>query len=76
MVFEKIREILASQFDVDEEEITTETNLIDEFGADSLDVVEVMTSIENEFNIVITDESVHDVKTVSDIVDIVSGYVS
>mgnify|MGYP004549509955 CR=1 FL=1 len=76
MVFDKIREILASQFDVDEDEITTETNLIDEFGADSLDVVEVMTSIENEFNIVITDESVHDVKTVSDIVDIVSGYVS
>ena len=75
MVFEKIREILASQFDTEEESITMDTDLIDEFGADSLDVVEVMTSIESEFDIVVTDENVHGVKTVGDIVSIVEKYV-
>ena len=57
MVFEKIREIIASQFDIDEEKITMETTVADDLGADSLDVVEVLMSVEDEFSVEIPDEA-------------------
>ena len=69
MVFEKIREILATQFDKDPEEITMDTDIQEDFNADSLDIVDLLMSIEDEFDIVITDEAVGDFKTVRQVVE-------
>ena len=68
MVFEKIREILATQFDKDPEEITMDTDRQDDFNADSLDIVDLLMSIEDEFDISIPDEDVTGMKCVGDLV--------
>ena len=64
----KIKAILSEQFDVEEDEITNETNIADDLGADSLDVVDLIMSIEDEFEVEIPDEDVEGIKTVEDIV--------
>ena len=69
MLFEKVRDILAEQLEIDPETITMDTNIIDDLDADSLDFVEMITSIEDEFNIVVTDEKVGDFKTVRQVVE-------
>ena len=58
MVLEKIKVILAGQFDVEEDSIKPETDLQDDLGADSLDVVDLLMSIEDEFEIEIPDEEI------------------
>ncbi len=68
MVFEKIREILATQFDKDPEEITMDTDIQEDFNADSLDIVDLLMSIEDEFDISIPDEDVTGMKCVGDLV--------
>lgn len=67
MVFEKIKALLADQLDIEADTITEDTDIIEDLGADSLDVVELMTSLEQEFDLLITDESVNDFHTVGDI---------
>ena len=67
MVFEKIKVLLASQLDIDEDTITEETDIIEDLGADSLDIVELMTTLEQEFDLLITDESINEFHTVGDI---------
>ncbi|MBQ3262120.1 MAG: acyl carrier protein [Oscillospiraceae bacterium] len=69
MLFEKVRDILSVQLEIDPETITLDTNIVDDLDADSLDFVEMITSIEDEFNIVITDEKVGDFKTVRQVVE-------
>ena len=69
MYFEKVRNALAQQFEMDPETITTDTNLIDDIGADSLDVVELIMSLEDEFGITISDEDAANLYTVGRIVD-------
>ena len=68
MVLEKVTSILVDQLDVDEEKVTMEASISDDLGADSLDVVELVMSLEEEFNIEIPDEEVENIKTVGDIV--------
>lgn len=67
MTFEKIRDIIAEQLSVDTEEIKAESNLQDDLGADSLDIVDLIQSIEDEFDLSIPDEAVEGIKTVGDI---------
>ena len=69
MYFEKVQSVLAKQFEMDPESITMETNLIDDIGADSLDVVELIVSIEDEFGISISDEDAANLYTVAKIVE-------
>ncbi len=69
MYFEKIRNALAQQFEIDPETVTLETSLIDDLGADSLDVVELIMSLEDEFGISISDEDAAQLYTVGRIVD-------
>ena len=69
MLFENVRNALAEQFEVDAESITLETSLIDDLGADSLDVVELIMSLEDMFGIAITDEDATQLHTVGRIVD-------
>jgi acyl carrier protein len=69
MLFEKVRDILAEQLEIDPETITLDTNIIEDLDADSLDFVEMITSIEDEFNISIVDEKVGDFKTIRQVVE-------
>ena len=69
MIFEKVRDALAKQFEIDPEKITPDTNLVDDLGADSLDVVELMMNIEDEFGISISDDDAANLYTVSRIVE-------
>ena len=68
MVFEKVREILAEQLDIETEEITMESQIADDLGADSLDVVELLMSIEDEFQVEIPDEEIENIKTIGELV--------
>lgn len=69
MIFETIVNILAKQFEIDPKTITMETNLVDDIGADSLDVVELVMSLEDEYGISISDEDAGNLFTVAQIVD-------
>ena len=69
MIFEKVKNALAQQFALDPESITADTDLIDDLGADSLDVVELIMSLEDEFGIAISDEDAAQLYTVGRIVD-------
>lgn len=69
MVLEKMKKILSEQLDVDVDRITPETDIADDLGADSLDVVEMLMAIEDEFDIEIPDEKVESLKTVGQVVD-------
>ena len=69
MVFEKLRQILAEQLDAELDSITMETDIADDLGADSLDVVEMLMSIEDEFEIEIPDEKIEGLKTVGQVVE-------
>ena len=69
MVFEKVCNILANQFDVDESEITMETNLVNDLNADSLDFVDLIMSLEDEFSVEFNEEDADSFKTVGDVVN-------
>lgn len=69
MIFENVRDALAQQFEIDPETITMDTSLVDDLGADSLDVVELFMSLEDLFGISITDEDAAQLDTVRKIVD-------
>ncbi len=73
MIFEKIKAILAQQLDVSEDEITMETNIAEDLGADSLDVVDIIMSIEDEFEVEVPDDKVESIKTVGDVVNYIES---
>ena len=69
MVFDKVKELISEQLDVKADDITEASNIQDDLGADSLDVVDLVMSLEDEFDIEIPDEDqVENIKTVGDIV--------
>ena len=68
MIFEKVAAILAEQLDADVEEITPATDIVDDLGADSLDIVDLVMSFEDEFDIESPDEALEGVRTVEDMV--------
>ena len=68
-MFETIRNVLAKQFELDPETITRDTNLIDDIGADSLDIVELIMALEDEFGIKISDDDAIKLDTVGRICD-------
>lgn len=68
MVFEKVKAIIVDQLDVDEEKVTMTANISEDLGADSLDIVDLVMSFEEEFDCEIPDDQVENIKTVGDIV--------
>ncbi|MGN0600572.1 MAG: acyl carrier protein [Oscillospiraceae bacterium] len=68
MVFDKVKELIVEQLDVDEDNVTSGASIQDDLGADSLDVVDLVMSLEEEFDIEIPDDAVENIKTVGDIV--------
>lgn len=69
MVLDKVREILATQFGTDADSIDENTDIANDLGADSLDLVELVMSIEQEFGILISDETAKEIKTVGELVN-------
>lgn len=68
MIFEKLKEIIATQLEIDAESVTLDTRLGEDLNADSLDIVEMLMSLEDEFGVDIPDEEIEKMKTVGDVV--------
>ncbi|MDL2219885.1 acyl carrier protein [Ruminococcaceae bacterium OttesenSCG-928-O06] len=68
MVFERIRQILMDQLDLEEDKITLESDIIDDLEADSLDVVDLVMTIEDEYGLEVPDDQIENFRTVGDVV--------
>ena len=68
MIFEKVKEIIVSELKLDANKVTMEANLETDLGADSLDAVEVIMALEEEFDLEFSDDAATSIKTVGDIV--------
>ena len=73
MVFEKVKEIVVEQLGVEEDEVTMESSFIDDLGADSLDIVELIMALEEEFDIEVPDEEAENITTVGDVVEYIKS---
>ena len=73
MVYEKLRALLAEQLGISVDDITPETNIIDDLGADSLDIVELLAALEDEFDLLITDERVRELYTVREVAEFIES---
>lgn len=73
MIYETVRELLAHQLEIDPAQIGPQTDILEDLGADSLDIVELVMAIEEEFDIVITDERAANVRTVDQLVEMLEG---
>lgn len=67
-VFERVRKLIVDELNVDMQKVQMETHLVDDLGADSLDAVELIMAIEEEFGVEINDDAAQNMKTVKDIV--------
>jgi len=72
VVLEKIEALISEQFGVDKSEISLNTSFVEDLNADSLDVVEFIMALEEEFDIQINDEDVENIKTVGDVVNYIN----
>lgn len=75
-VFEKVKNVIIEQLGVAENNITMEASFIDDLGADSLDIVELIMALEEEFDIEIPDADAEKVVTVTDVVDYIKDHVA
>ncbi|MBN1622951.1 MAG: acyl carrier protein [Clostridia bacterium] len=73
MVFEKVKEIIVDQLGVDEDLVVMEASFIEDLGADSLDIVELIMSMEDEFGVDIPDTDAEKIATVKDAVDYITS---
>ncbi|MBE6855609.1 MAG: acyl carrier protein [Ruminococcus sp.] len=71
--FEKLKGIIIEQFDLDDDAVTMEANMQEDLGVDSLDVVDLIVVISEEFDIEIPDEAVDSIKTVGDLVNYIES---
>lgn len=74
MVLEKVKMILADQLEVEEDTITADTDIQDDLGADSLDVVDLIMSLEDEFEIEVPDEDIEKLRTVGALVSYIESH--
>jgi acyl carrier protein len=72
-IFEKVKEIIVEQLGVDAEEVTPTASFVDDLGADSLDIVELLMALEEEFDLDIPDEDAEKISTVSTAVDYIKA---
>ena len=73
-MFEKVRAIIADQLNVDAEKITMESSIIEDLGADSLDVVELIMALEENFGVEIPDDDAEKINTIGDIVNYIENH--
>lgn len=72
-MLDKVAKIVAEQLGVEESSITPESSIIDDLGADSLDIVELIMAFEQEFNIEIPDETAEKITTIGDVLDYINS---
>jgi len=75
-VEEKVKEIIVDQLGVDESEVTPDAKFIDDLGADSLDIVELVMALEEEYDIEISDEEAEKIQTVGDAIEFIKSHQS
>jgi acyl carrier protein len=73
MVFDEVKEILADQLDIKIDDITMDSDLADDLGADSIDAIDIVMSIEDQYSIEVPDETIESMKTVEDIVSFIEN---
>ena len=73
-VFENVCRILAKQLEIEPEDIHDETRVVDDLGADSLDIVELIMTLEERYNIIITNDQAAELPTIGKIVDFIVDY--
>jgi len=74
VVFNKVKDIIVEQLGVDESEVTMEASFIDDLGADSLDIVELIMALEEEFDLEIPDKDAEKIVTVGDAVEYIKAH--
>lgn len=72
-IFEKVREIVARELKIEPEKITLDSAFVDDLGADSLDMVELVMALEDEFGISISDEEAQTIRTIRDAVEYIEN---
>ncbi len=76
MIFDKLCELVADQFGVDPEEVTMETSFVDDYNADSIDIVELMMAVEEEFHLgEVEENALENIKTIGDVVEYIQARV-
>ena len=75
-IFEQVKKILCDQLDLEEEQVNEDSEVIDDLGADSLDIVDLVMTLEEEFDTEIPDEDIGNLKTVGDIVKYIEDRVA
>lgn len=75
MVFDKLKELIVDQLDVEEDEVTLEAKIQEDLEADSLDIVDLVMSVEDEFSVKVEDEDVEKIKTVGDLVTFIESHI-
>ena len=74
MIFDKLCELVADQFGVDPEEVTMETSFVDDYNADSIDIVELMMAVEEEFHLgEVEENALENIKTIGDVVEYIQA---
>lgn len=73
MVFEKVKDIVVEQLGVEESDVTLEATFIDDLGADSLDVVELIMAMEDEFGLEFPEEEAENISSIGDVVDYIKA---
>lgn len=72
---DKVKELMSKQLNVNEDAVLPEKEIVKDLGADSLDIVEMLMTLEEEFGITIPDEETVDIKTVGDIVNVIDKHI-
>ena len=74
MIFDRVKNIIADKLSVDVDEITIDSSFVDDLGADSLDIVELVMALEDEFDLEIPDEDAEKIASVSDVVEYIRAH--
>ena len=74
MIFDKVRDIISDQLGIDADEISMESSFVDDLGADSLDIVELIMALESDFDMEIPDEDAEKISLVSDVVNYIKAH--
>ena len=76
MIFDKLCDLVADQFGVDPDEVTMETSFVDDYNADSIDIVELMMAVEEEFHLgEVEENALENIKTIGDVVEYIQARV-
>ncbi|MCR4718304.1 MAG: acyl carrier protein [Firmicutes bacterium] len=74
MIFDRVKTIINEQLGVNEDEITMESNFLEDFGADSLELIDLIMALESEFDIEVPEEDIEEIETVQDVVSYLKNH--